>query len=739
MRNRRRAAGIALSLGMAATAFGAAPVEGQQANAGAWGGFSPRTMSAVSQYGNPVPRPAWAAAVVASDNGGYDVVVNNHATNTGVWQDLGLGSETYSEVPQSGTAQVNRFSAFGPIAKPVHDTHGMRVADFDNDGDQDLIEVVGSPADSDDTENRYWRNDPDPATGENRYTLVSVGAAFELEEQRGRGGVPFDFNGDGVLDFMVGGVQDTDPPAGQRAVMLQGALGGTGVTYSTVAGSNGTDQLGGAFMNSATVTDYGPGTSPQALQLNSVWLAPGAVERAASFSFVDRPLVSVSKARDWLYGDFDGDLLPEVIVLRVDQHTSGTPLAAQYFDISSTGVYSAKSGLPAGVTDCAAGTAGDFDNDGDLDAFLGCTMPGDSGPDHKLLINNGNGTFSLSSSNAQPGPYQVLGMGGATENEAWAANWSESVVNLDTEGDGDLDVYVAYGFEASTAADLLMENAGSAGSHWLEIDLVGTADADTPVGASVYVGSATHGWQVRQLGHAYHKGNDALTAHLGLGDDAEIAPVVVTWPNGSVEAFDVANVDRRISLTQGQGSPVDISVVNSAPDLGGEPEPEPEPQPGTTPFERIAAMDGLNDDHARVFRLYWAFFDRAPDQQGSEFWVGQVDRCLIDSAGYAVPRSDLLFEITRRFEDSAEFKRKYGTDLSDLEFLQIAYQNVNGRGLDAGGRDFWLGQMANGMSRAEVILRISYEPEFVGRTPLPSDGVTVAACDPGRAFRTFPN
>lgn len=46
-----------------------------------------------------------------------------------------------------------------------------------------------------------------------------------------------------------------------------------------------------------------------------------------------------------------------------------------------------------------------------------------------------------------------------------------------------------------------------------------------------------------------------------------------------------------------------------------------------TPFEDYSADPSLSGDHADVLRLYWAFFDREPDVDGARYWVTQSNQC----------------------------------------------------------------------------------------------------------------
>lgn len=103
-----------------------------------------------------------------------------------------------------------------------------------------------------------------------------------------------------------------------------------------------------------------------------------------------------------------------------------------------------------------------------------------------------------------------------------------------------------------------------------------------------------------------------------------------------------------------------------------------------------------------IVRLYSAYFLRAPDRGGFDFWQAEFEAGRWD-----------LPSMSTFFSQSPEFVERYGS-LSDAEFIDLIYQNIFGRPADAGGRDFWLGRMQNeGMNRGTVMLNFSESPEYV--------------------------
>ena len=102
----------------------------------------------------------------------------------------------------------------------------------------------------------------------------------------------------------------------------------------------------------------------------------------------------------------------------------------------------------------------------------------------------------------------------------------------------------------------------------------------------------------------------------------------------------------------------------------------------------------------QIARLYFAAFNRIPDTDGFLFWMG-VQR-----------NGGSNTQIAQTFAQSDEFVTKYGSSLSNTQYLDLIYQNVLGRAADGAGRDYWTQQMAAGMSRGEILNQFAQSPEF---------------------------
>ena len=124
-----------------------------------------------------------------------------------------------------------------------------------------------------------------------------------------------------------------------------------------------------------------------------------------------------------------------------------------------------------------------------------------------------------------------------------------------------------------------------------------------------------------------------------------------------------------------------------------------------SPIEDIKAtfdqVTGLNTNSGRMFRLYNAAFARFPDPDGLKYWIGNF------SSGKDDERA-----VASSFLASAEFKQRYGENVSDSTYVNTLYKNVLGRDADTGGLNYWLGQLNSGEeTRYEVLLGFSESAE----------------------------
>jgi Tol biopolymer transport system component len=113
----------------------------------------------------------------------------------------------------------------------------------------------------------------------------------------------------------------------------------------------------------------------------------------------------------------------------------------------------------------------------------------------------------------------------------------------------------------------------------------------------------------------------------------------------------------------------------------------------------VSYAHGTFDDHrGPVMRLYWAFFKRAPDLGGLNYWATKHQKGTSIKA------------IANSFAQSSEFKTNFGYG-TDSEFITLVYQNVLERNPDAAGLAHWVAKMKAGTTRGEMMTNFSESSE----------------------------
>ena len=103
-------------------------------------------------------------------------------------------------------------------------------------------------------------------------------------------------------------------------------------------------------------------------------------------------------------------------------------------------------------------------------------------------------------------------------------------------------------------------------------------------------------------------------------------------------------------------------------------------------------------------QIYNASFKRLPDPDGLRYWISNF------SSGKDDERA-----VASSFLASAEFKERYGEDVSNESYVNTLYINVLGRDYDQAGYNYWLGNLNNGVeTKYELLLGFSESVENKG-------------------------
>lgn len=105
---------------------------------------------------------------------------------------------------------------------------------------------------------------------------------------------------------------------------------------------------------------------------------------------------------------------------------------------------------------------------------------------------------------------------------------------------------------------------------------------------------------------------------------------------------------------------------------------------------------GLSEADMKSFvELYIAYFDRAPDAVGLNFW------------GTSFKNGLTLEQMATLFIDQDETRDKYPSTLTNAEFATVIYDDVLGRVPDQAGFDFWVGALdSEAVGRDQFILEV---------------------------------
>lgn len=228
-----------------------------------------------------------------------DLWVNNHFNNAGILY-----------INQKDGTFLDQTSDVFNLGDLVSDMHGAAWADFDRDGDQDLIQLAGGgpPGGPPDLNNRLFINNGGSLESGTSLPLSLVDRAPELgvENWLFKGTTPlwFDFNNDGLLDLLVNARarEEADP-----TLFLQTSSG-------QFESANSLLNFNETASTTALVSDFsGDGKFELAIDgVKKVYdQSSSSLQDIASSLFPNRIQSSDSSA-----ADFNGDLIPDIYLTR---------------------------------------------------------------------------------------------------------------------------------------------------------------------------------------------------------------------------------------------------------------------------------------------------------------------------------------------------------------------------------------------------------------------------------------
>ncbi|MEP0262847.1 FG-GAP-like repeat-containing protein [Dokdonia sp.] len=217
---------------------------------------------------------------------------------------------------------------------------------------------------------------------------------------------------------------------------------------------------------------------------------------------------------------------------------------------------------------------GDYDNDGDMDGYIGASSTSD-GPT-KYMRNNGDGTFTdISGSVDLSGtPLGIENAPGDFNNDGHLDIFSNGRILLnggdglsftvlsqtvpqsgaigDANDDGFLDIF---------SNGLFLNNAND--NNWIKIVTIGDQSNRNGIGARVEITSSGLGTQIRDVrsgeGFRYMS---SLNTHFGLGQDDAIEVVTVYWPSGIITTIDNPDINETLVIHENEALGIDDITAN---------------------------------------------------------------------------------------------------------------------------------------------------------------------------------
>jgi hypothetical protein len=438
----------------------------------------------------------------------------------------------------------NSFSeVFNTPIRVKGECSGAAFADFDNDGNVDLIVSHNSRPNQNEickTGNRIYRNQ-----GNGVFVDMTSGSNIDFGDRfKGRNTFVLDYDGDGLLDLFM---QEDDalkalPGASSRLMRNSGNFKFQDVTHSAGLPDD-LYGLGGAVgdINGDSWTDVFFSHSCIMFINNK-----NGTFHQLDYSFVDSKYTEPRRTNtDWYCGadmgdlDNDGDL-----DLVIGQHFDSSPVSLRVYlnngnDNNGNPIFkdiTNAAGIKGLSTKQPSVAIEDFDNDGKMDILASTKR-------HFVYRNTG-----VSQGIPQFDSPVVSGASGGLS--YWAAG-GVADYNLD----GKLDFFGPEWF-AATASVLLKNNTGNSGNFIdIAIDLTKNQVNRNGIGAKVQIyksgqagqSQALLGTKCISVSNGYSSGNPAI-AHFGASSFEEV-DLVITMPNdGSVYTIHSVATNQRFTF-----------------------------------------------------------------------------------------------------------------------------------------------------------------------------------------------
>ena len=481
-----------------------------------------------------------AGGVVAEDldgDGFLDIVVSSADPEASLTCYRNLGTGSFQDV----TARSGLQDQLGGL--------NLIDADYDNDGDMDLLVLRGAWLHKGDGEIRksLLRNN-----GDGTFTDVTWEAGLASTASPSQACAWGDLDNDGDLDLYCGNESPVDEPVHYPSQLFRNNGDGTFTEVAAEAGvTNDRFAKGVAFGdydNDGDLDIYVSNVGENRLYRNDGGLrftdvapALGLTEpKGRSFA----PWFFDYNNDGWLdiwVGAYDAPVASIAAdYLGLPHHTNAPCLYRNNGDGTFTNV-AERMGLDHPYLPMGA-NFGDLDNDGFLDIYLGT---GD--PDYRTLVPN------VMLRNDRGERFQDVTVSGGFGH----LQKGHGIAFADLDNDGDQDIYHELGgfLVGDKFGNAMFLNPGH-GNHFLDVKLVGRESNRAGVGARIKLVVETPAG-VREIHRAVgcvssFGGSPIRRQEIGLGDAKEIRKLEIWWPkSGQRQSYEGVPLDGFVEVTEG--------------------------------------------------------------------------------------------------------------------------------------------------------------------------------------------
>jgi len=438
-------------------------------------------------------------------------------------------------------------------------------ADYDNDGDRDILILRGAWMNGGNHPNSLLRNN-----GDGTFLDVTIDAGL-LSYHPTQAAAWADYDGDGWLDLFIGNESwDLEKPHPCELYHNNGDG-----TFTNVAATAQVDYIG--LFKAASWGDINNDRLPDLYASNRIGenlllFNQGGTD-PATWRFRDVTTLTGTQLPEKpfpaFFFDYNNDGFEDIFVanyptsfedpsvtMTVKEYVSGKLSdedGIRLYRNNRNGSFTnvAKELGLAATTYAMGNNFGDLDNDGWMDIFLGTGKP-----DLRALIPNR--VFH----NLGGKKFEDISMNGFSQIQK-----GHGVAFADMDNDGDQDVYLVVGgaFEGDVSNNILYENPGNS-NNWVTLFVEGTTCNRDAFGARIKVTVLEPNGSLRDIfatvGTGGSFGSSSLRQEIGLADARQIVSVEVLWPKPGVPATVYKNVpmNTAVKLKEGSDKPEPVAL-----------------------------------------------------------------------------------------------------------------------------------------------------------------------------------